>query len=1040
VAAAGPIVGGLSLEAGFATSTVELVGGSARGESVTMSAGAANLFLGMAGVPPIIPEPTRADSSATPDAERTVAAPAGEFVRFGHERAHAEPGASEAVTRLGDLRFGAAASVAGGSSTAGIGADGARSSSAVGELHLGGAGGPAVRLSGLSWEARQGKAAPADAAFSIGSLTIGGKPLAINSPAQTATALEAVNAVLVPQGIRIQSPVVTTGAEGGRVGPLRIELRDPPLNRTVAGTAYSPLAPAVNEAQATASRAADDQRVDQALLGANLALGLVLGNGGVGLELGGAMVGLTEREVPDLGSLFGGSRPLPLPGVVLGDGSSVDGGNVAAGSLAPDPAGAYGDPLRDSVPDVVGGGPASGAESGLGPDGVGREARPPPPEAALGAGGPPGRARPGRAGHLPAPLAATALAAGLAIAGVDWVSRRRTAGIITALRSAAGLASAVGRPGRNPRSLVVAAVAAVIVFGLALAPSRVPIASGRGDEVAAVSPIPPAGDDSPGETGVPTGGAGSDQGGDTSGTGVDPGAAGGAGPAASPAQRGRNASGGSGAGGGGQAGGGNVRGNRPGTTTAGTGPGGRPQGAAGAGAPGAVTRGRDCPGGEMQDRNSTYSPPCLKFSGDNGGATGKGVSGDTITVAMREPETFDAGVNKQGQLTDTPADLKRSILAFVDYFNRVYQTYGRKVQVVFYKPKVPVLAGTEGGYQEEANADALTVGQQIKAFADLTAAAPSYADALVRQGVIGYGTYHMPKSWYQARAPFAWASLPDCTWIAEQSIDYVVKRMGQSPARFAGDPAMRTKPRAIGLVVPDSPWYQECADHAEQLYNAAGHRFARRVNYPLNFNQSSQTATNVVAQMKAAGVTTVMCLCDPLLPYFATPQANQQNYHPEWLVAGFGATDTDVVGQFYDQGQWSHAFGMGVVGELRSGYESESYRAYKAVRADEPAQLRDISYYPLLSLFSCLQMAGPNLTPKTFEAGCFALGPRAGELGLMRFGPGDYTAVSDAREIYWDSQATSPWNGRKGRYVATLGGQRFSGPWPQGEPAFPPPK
>ncbi|MEW6477025.1 MAG: hypothetical protein AB1679_32615 [Actinomycetota bacterium] len=416
------------------------------------------------------------------------------------------------------------------------------------------------------------------------------------------------------------------------------------------------------------------------------------------------------------------------------------------------------------------------------------------------------------------------------------------------------------------------------------------------------------------------------------------------------------------------------------------------------------------------------------------------MSPDTVTIAMREPEMFDTGVNNQGRITDSPADLKRSILAHLEYFNRVYQTYGRKVQVVFYKAKVPMLAGTEGGYQEEANADALTVGQQIKAFADLTAAAPSFADALVRQGVVGFGTYHMSKSWYEARAPYAWASLPDCTWIAERSIDYVVKRLGQAPARFAGDEAMRSKPRAIGLVVPDSPWYQECANHAEGLYKSAGYRFARRVNYPLNFNQSAQTATNVVAQMKAAGVTTVMCMCDPLLPYFATPQANQQNYQPEWLVAGFGATDTDIVGQFYDQAQWSHAFGMGVVGELRSGYESESYRAYKAVRNDEPAQLRDIGYYALLWFFNCLQMAGPNLTPKTFEAGCFALPPRQGEIGLFKFGPGDYTAVSDAREVYWDPQAVSPWNNGKGRYVATLGGQRFSGAWPQGEPAFPPPK
>ncbi|HKY77771.1 MAG TPA: ABC transporter substrate-binding protein, partial [Acidimicrobiia bacterium] len=486
---------------------------------------------------------------------------------------------------------------------------------------------------------------------------------------------------------------------------------------------------------------------------------------------------------------------------------------------------------------------------------------------------------------------------------------------------------------------------------------------------------------------------------------------------------------------------GNGSGNRPDATgSTATAPGGRTATSAAGGAPGAVTRGRDCPGGDRQDKNSTYSPPCLHFSGDNGGATSKGVTGDTITIAMREPEMFDAGINNQGRITDTAADLKRSLLAFIDYFNRVYQTYGRKVQIVFYKAKTPLLAGAEGGHQEEANADALTVAQQIKAFADLQASAPSFADALARQGVIGYGTSHLSKSWYQAHAPYAWANLPDCTWISEQSIDYVVKRLAQAPAKWAGDPAMRTKPRAIGLVVPDSPWYQECADHAEGLYTAAGYKFARRVNYPLNFNQSSQTATNVVAQMKAAGVTTVMCMCDPLLPYFATPQANQQNYHPEWLVAGFGVTDTDIVGQFYDQAQWSHAFGMGVVGDLKQGYDSESYRAYKAIRTDEPAQLRDVMYYPLVWLFTCLQMAGPNLTPKTFEAGCFSLPARQGELGLMKFGPGDYTAVSDAREIYWDPEGVSPWNNRKGRYISTLGGQRFSGPWPQGEPAFPPPK
>ena len=310
VAAAGPIVGGLNLEAGFARSTVELTGDAARGESATMSAGAASLFLTLAGAPPVLPEPTRADSNGDADAERSLAAPAGDFVRVGHEKVHAEPRRSEAVTRLGDLTVGDAAAVFGGASTATINAEGSRSSSAVGELRLGGASGPAVVLSGLGWWAEQPKGAPAQAAFSIGSATIGGQPVAVGSPEQIAAAIEAINGVLGSQGIRISPPVVTAGADGGRVDPLRIELRDPPLNRAVAGAAYSPLAPTVNQAQEAAVQASgSDPRVSQALLGANVALSLLLGNGGVGVELGGAMAGLTTREVPDLGSLFGGSTP-----------------------------------------------------------------------------------------------------------------------------------------------------------------------------------------------------------------------------------------------------------------------------------------------------------------------------------------------------------------------------------------------------------------------------------------------------------------------------------------------------------------------------------------------------------------------------------------------------------------------------------------------------------------------------------------------------------------------------------------------------------
>ena len=42
-----------------------------------------------------------------------------------------------------------------------------------------------------------------------------------------------------------------------------------------------------------------------------------------------------------------------------------------------------------------------------------------------------------------------------------------------------------------------------------------------------------------------------------------------------------------------------------------------------------------CPDRELQVPDLGYSPPCFAFSGDNGGETARGVTGDTIRVAYR---------------------------------------------------------------------------------------------------------------------------------------------------------------------------------------------------------------------------------------------------------------------------------------------------------------------------------------------------------------------------------------------------------------------
>jgi hypothetical protein len=45
---------------------------------------------------------------------------------------------------------------------------------------------------------------------------------------------------------------------------------------------------------------------------------------------------------------------------------------------------------------------------------------------------------------------------------------------------------------------------------------------------------------------------------------------------------------------------------------------------------------------------------------------------------------------------------------------------------------------------------------------------------------------------------------------------------------------------------------------------------------------------------------------------------------------------------------------------------------------------------------------------------------------LIKFGPGDYNAISDFREVYWDAAATSQIDGKPGAYIPVDGGHRYA--------------
>ncbi|HEY0396757.1 MAG TPA: hypothetical protein VGF00_00125, partial [Acidimicrobiia bacterium] len=329
---------------------------------------------------------------------------------------------------------------------------------------------------------------------------------------------------------------------------------------------------------------------------------------------------------------------------------------------------------------------------------------------------------------------------------------------------------------------------------------------------------------------------------------------------------------------------------RAGGPTAGATAGAAPGKVAGAGT---VTVGRDCSGGAVQDGNSPYSPPCLDWNGtDNGGVTTRGVTKDTITVVMREnPDRGSSGGKDSDKLkqsardkglTDTKEDQIRSRDALLEYFNTHFQLYGRKVKLVTYQGRGDMIKEFSGSGQEEANADALKVGQEIGGFADLSAISQPYLDALVRQKVVAFGGLHLPESYYQSKAPYAWGQLIDCTTLVSNAVDLLAKRFKPTDnAVRAGSAALRQKPRKYGLLVPDDPVYKQCVEEGKPRLKAAGIDIAKEINYALDFSKMQQEAPNMAAQLKGAGVTTVILVTDPALPYFLTGAATQQDYWPE---------------------------------------------------------------------------------------------------------------------------------------------------------------
>ena len=444
-----------------------------------------------------------------------------------------------------------------------------------------------------------------------------------------------------------------------------------------------------------------------------------------------------------------------------------------------------------------------------------------------------------------------------------------------------------------------------------------------------------------------------------------------------------------------------------------------------------------CPDQELQVPDLGYSPPCFAFEGDNGGETSPGVTADTIKVSYRltadENLLVLLGTLGGVPLDETNEEVQRTAEALVEYFNNTFQFYGRKIELVGYQGKGLVLSEFTGAGQDDAFNDALKVADEVGAFADVTGLTQPYADSLSRQGIVSIGAPYMSREWFDDHRPYAWSTVPDCTATAELSANYANRRLFDRPAQHSE--GMQDEDRTLAVIAPNNLEYQQCVDVFEDAVNAAGNEVALRLDYILNPAELSAQATSLMAKLKDEGTTSVSCACDPIMQMYLAREASAADYYPEWLIAGVGFIDLDLGGQIISKNapeQWVRAFGGSPSAAPQPPETSVAYAAYRTVRDDEPSLLVDQLYNQILTLALGIQMAGPNLTPETFETGLFAYPGGTGQAGTWDFGPGHYTPITDIREIWWDPDKVSPFNGQPGTYADN--GERFGEDVPEGDP------
>jgi hypothetical protein len=377
--------------------------------------------------------------------------------------------------------------------------------------------------------------------------------------------------------------------------------------------------------------------------------------------------------------------------------------------------------------------------------------------------------------------------------------------------------------------------------------------------------------------------------------------------------------------------------------------------------------------------------------------------------------------------------------------------YGRTIELEFYESTG--LANDE----VTARADAVRIAEDFEPFVVLggPALTSAFADELTARGVMCIGcTPGQPPEWYAERDPYVYGLAISAAQARAHATEFISKLLAGGNAEFAGDEAFTTAPRVFGHVwISSSPESPTIAAAFEADLAEGGATIVESLPYTLDPGTIQAQASQIIAKLKASGITTVVLVADGIAPRDLTKEATAQEYFPEWVIAAPALSDLTAFGRTYDQAQWAHAVAVRADSAVPVNPEIAGfYGLYEwFIGAEPPAKDTIGLLMPNYTFLAAnLQAVGPNLTPETFRDALFAGGGTTPALTqpLLTYGDKgiwpdtDYNGVDDATLMWWDPAAVGPDEIRKegtGMWAFVDGGKRYlPGEWPTENKLFDP--